>query len=160
MSITNCNIINITSGSSSGFIGSSSTNFAFSISSCYVDCNGAFVEATIRSDLGSATTNIDSLFSLSGATGITSANNYFINCYTAKKGAIFSLEDTSFTDTNSTYKNNGALKGGVLYCKNCTISITNSTFEGNWANYGGTIYLDTYDDATLTNLYVVSSYAL
>ena len=50
---------------------------------------------------------------------VVSDNNDIRNCYTASRGAAWSLTNSSMVDRDSYYDNLAALRGGVYYCLAC-----------------------------------------
>ena len=88
---------------------------------------------------------------------VTSIDNTFMYCYTAKQGSIFTLDNVpTFTEIGSLYQYNAGVEGGVIYCINgCGIDIGANTrfFDINALN-GGLIYGEGQMSVTMDTVFI------
>ena len=109
MSVSNCMLVNITSGSAGSFLSSTTAGLSFNISNCIIKCAAVFNQSKALSELGTNTITTGSLFYIAHAALIVSNSNTFSNCFTSNAGAIFNIQNSTFMDINSTYETNAAL---------------------------------------------------
>jgi hypothetical protein len=76
VSISTCNLQNITSGMGGSFIQSITPGFKFGISSCNVKCSSVALDPPASVTIS----NMFSMFEIKNALQVTSANNNFENC--------------------------------------------------------------------------------
>jgi hypothetical protein len=102
-----CKLGNITSFTDPGNVGPDSGSAGDNIVDCAVECSqGTLTEADIDPRLAVAV-NRFSMYKYINKK-VTSRNNKFKNCI-GKRGAIFYLENSEFSDYGSTYEGNGAV---------------------------------------------------
>ncbi|CDW79966.1 UNKNOWN [Stylonychia lemnae] len=157
MSVSDCVLINITSGAAGSFLASDTPGLTFNISNCLIQCSPLFDASKVKSNLETGTSNTGSLFSISNAALIISQSNTFQNCYTANGGAIFKLSQSTFLDINSTYSNNAALLGGAFILTDVDATFQKTKFINNQGQQGGTIYMQGLSKLTFQDVSLIGS---
>lgn len=72
----------------------------------------------------SGSSNYGSAIYADTVTSFTSDWNTITNCYYAAKGGAIYLKSSTFTDSSSTFTNNGAIRGGTIYAADSVLTIT------------------------------------
>eukprot|EP00347_Sterkiella_histriomuscorum_P019434 403341642 len=83
--------------------------------------------------------------------GLSIWNSLFENCTNYLQGAIVSVIESRFQDSNSTYRNNYAVTGGVFFFQNAVLNLYNSKIYYNRAQQSGAFQLDNYITGYLVN---------
>eukprot|EP00347_Sterkiella_histriomuscorum_P016469 403353061 len=160
MSVSNCMLVNITSGSAGSFLSSTTAGLSFNISNCIIKCAAVFNQSKALSELGTNTITTGSLFYIAHAALIVSNSNIFSNCFTSNAGAIFNIQNSTFMDINSTYETNAALQGGVFYMNDVVATFQDTQFINNYGNQGGSLYATGNTQVTFTNTTVQGTNSL
>jgi hypothetical protein len=127
------------------------------ITSTADDCYEAVVEAYLYVD--SPNYSKAGAFYIKEATLVTATGNNYAYCYICQEGAVYTLVDTTFSETSGTYGHNAAINGGAIKCDGGTFGISSSTFADHGAISGGTFFFDNQVQATIDNTQITTSTA-
>ncbi|CDW74791.1 UNKNOWN [Stylonychia lemnae] len=104
---------------------------------------------SINFDVSRNQTQIGSVIFIKHTPSLTTKNNIFRNCFTSLRGTIYNLENTTFDDQDSSYTQITALEGGVFYFNNVNSTFSGLTIKRVLAYSGGTFFLQGQTNLTI-----------